>query len=70
MTIIRANQDIMGTLVFGGVFERNPGLKVVCGGRRRLGTPLHVPNGSRLQASPSLAPTWARTIEIAERIFL
>jgi len=30
MTIIRANQDIMGTLVFGGVFERNPGLKVVC----------------------------------------
>ena len=30
MTIIRANQDIMGTLVFGGVFERNPELKVVC----------------------------------------
>ena len=30
MTIIRANQDIMGTLVFGGVFERNEGLKVVC----------------------------------------
>ncbi|MBQ29711.1 MAG: amidohydrolase [Acidimicrobiaceae bacterium] len=30
MTIIRANQDIMGTLVFGGVFERNPGLRVVC----------------------------------------
>ena len=30
MTIIRANQDIMGTLIFGGVFERNPGLRVVC----------------------------------------
>lgn len=30
MTIIRANQDIMGTLVFGGVFERNPDLRVVC----------------------------------------
>jgi predicted TIM-barrel fold metal-dependent hydrolase len=30
MTIIRANQDIMGTLVFGGVFERNPELRVVC----------------------------------------
>lgn len=28
--IIRANQDIMGTLVLGGVFERHPGLKVVC----------------------------------------
>ncbi|MEM7339902.1 MAG: amidohydrolase family protein [Actinomycetota bacterium] len=30
MTIIRANQDIMGTLIFGGVFERQPGLRVVC----------------------------------------
>lgn len=30
MTIIRANQDIMGTLVFGGVFERHPDLRVVC----------------------------------------
>jgi uncharacterized protein len=30
LSIIRANQDIMGTLVLGGVFKRNPGLKVVC----------------------------------------
>jgi predicted TIM-barrel fold metal-dependent hydrolase len=30
MSIIRGNQDLMGTLVFGGVFERNPKLKVVC----------------------------------------
>ena len=30
MSIIRGNQDIMGTLVFGGVFERHPGLRVVC----------------------------------------
>ncbi len=28
--IIRGIQDIMGTLVFGGVFERHPELKVVC----------------------------------------
>jgi predicted TIM-barrel fold metal-dependent hydrolase len=28
--IIRGIQDIMGTLVFGGVFERHPGLKIVC----------------------------------------
>ncbi len=28
--IIRGIQDIMGTLVFGGVFERFPDLKVVC----------------------------------------
>jgi predicted TIM-barrel fold metal-dependent hydrolase len=28
--IIRDCQDIIGTLVFGGVFERNPKLKVVC----------------------------------------
>lgn len=28
--IIRGIQDIMGTLVFGGVFERHPDLRVVC----------------------------------------
>jgi predicted TIM-barrel fold metal-dependent hydrolase len=28
--IIRGCQDIIGTLIFGGVFERNAGLKVVC----------------------------------------
>lgn len=28
--IIRGNQDIMGTLVFGGVFQRYPALRVVC----------------------------------------
>ena len=30
MSIIRSIQDIMGTLVFGGVFDRHPDLKVVC----------------------------------------
>ncbi len=30
MGIIRANQDIMGMMVLGGVFERNPKLKIVC----------------------------------------
>jgi predicted TIM-barrel fold metal-dependent hydrolase len=30
MSIIRGNQDIIGTFVFGGVFERNPKLKIVC----------------------------------------
>jgi uncharacterized protein len=30
MTIIRGCQDIMGTLIFGGVFERHPKLKIVC----------------------------------------
>jgi predicted TIM-barrel fold metal-dependent hydrolase len=30
MAIIRACQDIIGTLIFGGVFERFPDLKVVC----------------------------------------
>jgi predicted TIM-barrel fold metal-dependent hydrolase len=28
--IIRGNQDLIGTLIYGGVFERHPGLKVVC----------------------------------------
>ncbi len=30
MSIIRGCQDIMGMMVFGGVFERHPDLKVVC----------------------------------------
>ena len=30
MNIIRSNQDIMGMLVFGGVFMRNPRLRIVC----------------------------------------
>ena len=30
MSIIRGNQDILGTMIFGGVFERHPQLKIVC----------------------------------------
>jgi len=30
LTIIRGCQDIMGTFILGGVFARNPDLKVVC----------------------------------------
>jgi predicted TIM-barrel fold metal-dependent hydrolase len=30
LSIIRSCQDVVGTLVFGGVFERHPGLEVVC----------------------------------------
>ena len=30
LSIIRGCQDIMGTLVLGGVFERHPKLRVVC----------------------------------------
>jgi predicted TIM-barrel fold metal-dependent hydrolase len=30
LSIIRGCQDIMGTLIFGGVFDRFPALKVVC----------------------------------------
>jgi predicted TIM-barrel fold metal-dependent hydrolase len=30
LSIIRANQDIMSTLIFGGVFQRYPELRVVC----------------------------------------
>jgi predicted TIM-barrel fold metal-dependent hydrolase len=30
LSIIRGNQDIIGTFIFGGVFERHPKLKIVC----------------------------------------
>jgi predicted TIM-barrel fold metal-dependent hydrolase len=29
-TLIRANQDVISTFVWGGVFERFPGLRLVC----------------------------------------
>ena len=28
--IIRSNQDVIGTMIYGGTFERNPDLRVVC----------------------------------------
>ena len=30
LSIIRGNQDIIGTFIFGGVFQRHPKLKLVC----------------------------------------
>ncbi|MGH7933882.1 MAG: amidohydrolase family protein [Candidatus Binataceae bacterium] len=30
LAIIRGNQDLIGTFIFGGVFERHPKLKLVC----------------------------------------
>jgi predicted TIM-barrel fold metal-dependent hydrolase len=30
LSIIRANQDIIGTMIFGAVFERHPDLRIVC----------------------------------------
>ncbi len=30
MSIIRGNQDLIGTFILGGVFERHPKLKIVC----------------------------------------
>ncbi|MFT7602021.1 MAG: putative TIM-barrel fold metal-dependent hydrolase [Acidimicrobiales bacterium] len=30
MSIIRGNQDLIGTFIFGGVFDRHPDLKMVC----------------------------------------
>lgn len=30
LSIIRGNQDIIGTLIFSGVFDRHPALKIVC----------------------------------------
>lgn len=30
VAIIRANQDLMGMLIFGGVFDRHPELRIIC----------------------------------------
>ncbi|MEL7209917.1 MAG: amidohydrolase family protein, partial [Actinomycetota bacterium] len=30
MSIIRGNQDLIGTFIFGGVFDRHPDLRIVC----------------------------------------
>ena len=56
LSVVRGCQDIMGMLVFGGVFERHPDLRVVCvEADAGLGPALHVPDGPRLQAPPLLA---------------
>ena len=56
MSIIRGNQDIVGTFVFGAVFERHPELRVVCvEADAGLGAALHVPRGPRLRPPPQLA---------------
>ena len=55
LSIIRGCQDIMGMLVFCGVFERFPEAQGrLRRGRRRLGAALHVPHGPCLQAPPLL----------------
>ena len=60
--IIRGCQDILGTFVLGGVFERHPQLRVVCvRGGRRLGAALHVPDGPRLRPPPLLAARGRRS---------
>ena len=68
LTIVRSCQDVMGTLVFGAVFERHPEPEGrVRRGRRRLGAALHLPDGPRLRAPPQLdAPR--RAVEDAERV--
>ena len=69
LTIVRSCQDVMGTFVFGGVFERHPDLKRgVRRGRRRLGAALHVPHGPRLRAPPQLAAPRRRCTADAERV--
>ena len=56
MSIVRGNQDIIGTLIFGAVFERHPDLqRRVRRGRRGLGAALDVPRRPRLRPSSQLA---------------
>ena len=53
--MIHANQDLIGMLVFGGVFERHPAAQGrERRGRRRLGAALHVPHGHVVRAPPQL----------------
>jgi predicted TIM-barrel fold metal-dependent hydrolase len=54
MSIIRGVQDIMLMLVFSGVFERHPKLKVVCAEADALGPAFHT-DGPCLQAASLLA---------------
>ncbi len=69
LSIIRGNQDIMGTLIFGGVFERYPRPQGrVRRSRRRVGSTLYVPHGSRLQAASQLVSTGYQVVQVAERV--
>ncbi len=52
--IIRGIQDIMGTLVFGSVFERHPKLNVVCVEADAEGWVRYITEWARIQPSPQL----------------
>ena len=68
MTILRANQDIIGVLIFGAVFERHPELAGrLRRSRRGLGAALDVPRRSRVRPPPQLADR-GRVVEDAERV--
>ena len=69
LSIIRGNQDLMGTFILGGVFERNPTENRVRRSRRRLGAALYVPHGSCLRPAPLLAEARPGTVKDAERVF-
>ena len=54
--IIRGCQDIIGTLIFGGVFERHPELRVVCvEADAGWAAALDVPRRPRVRPPPQLA---------------
>ena len=67
MTILRANQDIIGLMIFGAVFERHPrSADRVRRGRRGMGAALDVPRRSRVRPASELVDR-RRAVAVAER---
>ena len=70
LTIVRSCQDVMGTFVFGAVFERHPDLKVVCAEADAGWVPHYMlPHGPRLQAPPQLDARTATLSKLPSEYF-
>jgi predicted TIM-barrel fold metal-dependent hydrolase len=68
LSVVRGCQDIMGTLVLGGVFERHPALKVVCVEADAGWVPHYMYRLDHVQASSVLAATGPGAVAPAVRV--
>jgi len=61
---LRENQDIIGMMIFGGVFERNSRLKLVCGEAHAGWAPHYM---SRIDHDVERNPRWLESVKLPRK---
>lgn len=64
ISVMRGNQDFIGTLLFGGVFERFPKLKVVCAEADAGWVPHYM---SRIDHAVERTPHWLGDVKLSRK---